>query len=245
VSRKYRPLSDGQATCPSGFGCKSGQCVLSCGTGEFACPAGYKCVNDFCVPQRCAHCNLTPTTLGAGQQQAGHIDCGQQPHGEHQAIQGQQARTDAARQRASVVLNQDSSVPLLPWIAAQVLLLDAGHLASSVLSSAAWAQPANYVEDAARAVLYNLLADVQRSQDEVAATLKTEALGHHPDDCMWRAVQRDGAANDLRIAIQQSTPGLCAQHRDMRSGAAVFRRGKSAPERRLHSQGAQKIGAAG
>jgi len=45
---------DTKATCPSGFGCRSGQCVLSCGTGEFACPAGYKCVSDVCVPQRCA-----------------------------------------------------------------------------------------------------------------------------------------------------------------------------------------------
>ena len=59
--------------------------------------------------QRRAHSNLTPATLGAGQQQAGHVDRGQQPHCEHQAIQCQQARTYIARQRSSVVLDKDAS----------------------------------------------------------------------------------------------------------------------------------------
>src|SRR6266545_3454070 len=47
-------MTDMQAKCPSGFGCKDGQCARQCAGGEFPCPAGYKCVNDFCVPQRCA-----------------------------------------------------------------------------------------------------------------------------------------------------------------------------------------------
>ncbi len=46
--------ADTAAKCPSGFGCKDGQCSLQCMGGEFPCPSGYKCVNDFCVPQRCA-----------------------------------------------------------------------------------------------------------------------------------------------------------------------------------------------
>jgi MYXO-CTERM domain-containing protein len=45
---------DTAAKCPSGFGCKDGQCSVQCTGGEFPCPSGYKCVNDFCVPQRCA-----------------------------------------------------------------------------------------------------------------------------------------------------------------------------------------------
>jgi MYXO-CTERM domain-containing protein len=45
---------DTTATCPSTFGCSSGQCTLVCRAGEFPCPSGYKCVSDFCVPQRCA-----------------------------------------------------------------------------------------------------------------------------------------------------------------------------------------------
>jgi MYXO-CTERM domain-containing protein len=46
-------MTDTVARCPSGFGCRDGQCALQCGGGEFPCPAGYKCMNDFCVPQRC------------------------------------------------------------------------------------------------------------------------------------------------------------------------------------------------
>ena len=45
---------DTNATCPTGFGCQSGKCVLLCGTGEFPCASGYKCVSGICVPQRCA-----------------------------------------------------------------------------------------------------------------------------------------------------------------------------------------------
>jgi MYXO-CTERM domain-containing protein len=47
-------VTDTAAKCPSGFGCRDGQCSLQCSGGEFPCPAGYKCVNDFCIPQRCA-----------------------------------------------------------------------------------------------------------------------------------------------------------------------------------------------
>jgi len=46
-------VTDTQAQCPSGFGCKDGQCIQQCTGGEFPCPAGYKCVNQFCIPQRC------------------------------------------------------------------------------------------------------------------------------------------------------------------------------------------------
>jgi MYXO-CTERM domain-containing protein len=45
---------DTNATCPTGFGCQSGKCVLLCTTGEFPCPSGYKCSAGICVPQRCA-----------------------------------------------------------------------------------------------------------------------------------------------------------------------------------------------
>ena len=44
---------DTSAQCPSGFGCRDGQCVKQCVAGEMPCPPGYKCVNQFCVPQRC------------------------------------------------------------------------------------------------------------------------------------------------------------------------------------------------
>jgi len=47
-------MTDTQAMCPSGFGCRDGQCILQCQGGEFPCPSGYKCVTGFCVPQRCA-----------------------------------------------------------------------------------------------------------------------------------------------------------------------------------------------
>jgi MYXO-CTERM domain-containing protein len=47
-------MIDTAGMCPSGFGCRDGQCTLQCVGGEFPCPAGYKCVNQFCVPQRCA-----------------------------------------------------------------------------------------------------------------------------------------------------------------------------------------------
>ena len=46
-------IIDSQAQCPSGFGCRDGQCILQCGGGEMPCPPGYKCLNQFCVPQRC------------------------------------------------------------------------------------------------------------------------------------------------------------------------------------------------
>ena len=46
-------MIDTQAMCPSGFGCRDGQCILQCVGGEMPCPPGYKCVNQFCVPQRC------------------------------------------------------------------------------------------------------------------------------------------------------------------------------------------------
>ena len=46
-------MIDSQAQCPSGFGCRDGQCILQCVGGEMPCPPGYKCVNQFCVPQRC------------------------------------------------------------------------------------------------------------------------------------------------------------------------------------------------
>jgi MYXO-CTERM domain-containing protein len=46
-------MIDSQAMCPSGFGCRDGQCILQCSGGEMPCPPGYKCVNQFCVPQRC------------------------------------------------------------------------------------------------------------------------------------------------------------------------------------------------
>jgi len=46
-------MIDTQAMCPSGFGCRDGQCILQCIGGEMPCPPGYKCVNQFCVPQRC------------------------------------------------------------------------------------------------------------------------------------------------------------------------------------------------
>ena len=46
-------MIDSQAQCPSGFGCRDGQCILQCGGGEMPCPPGYKCLNQFCVPQRC------------------------------------------------------------------------------------------------------------------------------------------------------------------------------------------------
>jgi len=46
-------MTDSMAQCPSGFGCRDGQCILQCIGGEFPCPSGYKCVNGFCVPQRC------------------------------------------------------------------------------------------------------------------------------------------------------------------------------------------------
>ncbi len=55
-------MADQQAMCPSGFGCREGQCVIVCKAGEFPCPTGYKCVSDVCVPQRCAQ-----VTCGAGQ----------------------------------------------------------------------------------------------------------------------------------------------------------------------------------
>jgi MYXO-CTERM domain-containing protein len=46
-------MIDSQAQCPSGFGCRDGQCILQCVGGEMPCPPGYKCLNQFCVPQRC------------------------------------------------------------------------------------------------------------------------------------------------------------------------------------------------
>ena len=46
-------MIDTQAMCPSGFGCRDGQCILQCIGGEMPCPPGYKCVNQFCVPQKC------------------------------------------------------------------------------------------------------------------------------------------------------------------------------------------------
>jgi MYXO-CTERM domain-containing protein len=46
-------MVDTAAQCPSGFGCRDGQCILQCVGGEMPCPPGYKCVNAFCVPQRC------------------------------------------------------------------------------------------------------------------------------------------------------------------------------------------------
>jgi MYXO-CTERM domain-containing protein len=54
-------VSDQEAKCPSGFGCREGACVIVCKPGEFPCPSGYKCVTDVCVPQRCAS-----VTCGAG-----------------------------------------------------------------------------------------------------------------------------------------------------------------------------------
>jgi MYXO-CTERM domain-containing protein len=46
-------MADKQATCPSGFACKSGACTLQCKPGEFPCPSGYMCVGTYCIPQRC------------------------------------------------------------------------------------------------------------------------------------------------------------------------------------------------
>jgi MYXO-CTERM domain-containing protein len=46
-------MIDTSAQCPSGFGCRDGQCSLQCTGGEMPCPPGYKCQNQFCVPQRC------------------------------------------------------------------------------------------------------------------------------------------------------------------------------------------------
>ncbi|HEY7375990.1 MAG TPA: MopE-related protein, partial [Polyangia bacterium] len=55
-------MIDTQAQCPSGFGCRDGQCIMQCTGGEFPCSAGYKCVNGFCVPQLCQN-----ITCSAGQ----------------------------------------------------------------------------------------------------------------------------------------------------------------------------------
>jgi MYXO-CTERM domain-containing protein len=46
-------MIDTQAMCPSGFGCRDGQCIRQCMGGEMPCPPGYKCENNFCIPQRC------------------------------------------------------------------------------------------------------------------------------------------------------------------------------------------------
>ncbi|MDB4981511.1 MAG: Tryptophan synthase alpha chain [Myxococcales bacterium] len=46
-------MADKQATCPSGFACKTGACTLVCKPGEFPCPSGYMCVDTYCIPQRC------------------------------------------------------------------------------------------------------------------------------------------------------------------------------------------------
>jgi MYXO-CTERM domain-containing protein len=46
-------MVDTSAQCPSGFGCRDGQCIRQCMGGEMPCPPGYKCENQFCVPQRC------------------------------------------------------------------------------------------------------------------------------------------------------------------------------------------------
>ena len=48
-------MTDTAGKCPSGFGCRDGQCTLQCMGGEFPCPPGYKCVDQFCIPQRCAN----------------------------------------------------------------------------------------------------------------------------------------------------------------------------------------------
>jgi MYXO-CTERM domain-containing protein len=47
-------MSDMDAKCPSGFGCREGACTIVCKPGEFPCPSGYKCMDTFCIPQRCA-----------------------------------------------------------------------------------------------------------------------------------------------------------------------------------------------
>ena len=43
-------MIDTQAMCPSGFGCRDGQCILQCVGGEMPCPPGYKCVNAVLRP---------------------------------------------------------------------------------------------------------------------------------------------------------------------------------------------------
>jgi hypothetical protein len=47
-------MPDLNATCPSGLGCKDGQCAVKCRPGEVPCSGNFKCVNDFCVPLLCA-----------------------------------------------------------------------------------------------------------------------------------------------------------------------------------------------
>src|SRR6185295_10570377 len=46
--------ADVAATCPSGLGCKEGQCAVKCRLGEVPCSGNFKCENDFCVPTVCA-----------------------------------------------------------------------------------------------------------------------------------------------------------------------------------------------
>ena len=74
-------IIDTSAQCPSGFGCRDGQCILQCTGGEMPCPPGYECVNQFCVPQRCQGVTCQPgekcdENTGACVDLCANIDCG-------------------------------------------------------------------------------------------------------------------------------------------------------------------------
>jgi MYXO-CTERM domain-containing protein len=74
-------MTDTQAQCPSGFGCRDGQCILQCTGGEMPCPPGYKCVNQFCIPQRCQGVTCQPgekcdENTGSCVDLCANIDCG-------------------------------------------------------------------------------------------------------------------------------------------------------------------------
>jgi MYXO-CTERM domain-containing protein len=53
---------DVSATCPTGLGCKEGQCAVNCRPGEVPCSGAYKCVNNFCVPLLCANVTCSAGT---------------------------------------------------------------------------------------------------------------------------------------------------------------------------------------
>jgi hypothetical protein len=53
---------DVAAMCPSGLGCKEGQCAVKCRPGEVPCSGNFKCVNDFCVPTLCVNVSCPTDT---------------------------------------------------------------------------------------------------------------------------------------------------------------------------------------